>query len=294
MANAGIPLHAPQGLPCPRQVAEVTRVASNQGPAGVKNSRLPRYLLVELFYSPSVFFEIATRVGARSILPAAFSASQQNNGPKALNDCTMLHVAHKWARLPAAALAIDTTLKTGLWSELSPFLLAGGELYGGHTSVNMENAWQFSKLYADQADAQGNPTNEYWRWAKEGWADPKAHRYPRGKGARPLYSWWDGERLGYIEARKRIYAPLYARAVVRTQAFTELKGLLQTESRDIYLRDWDGYDHLAKEQTIAQVAANPLKKMGHAFVLWSLLTDTYEELIAPLPAAPSNPQGQLL
>jgi hypothetical protein len=34
-----------------------------------------------------------------------------------------------------------------------------------------------------------------------------------GRGAKPEYSLWDGERLDYIEARKRIYAPLYARAV---------------------------------------------------------------------------------
>lgn len=206
----------------------------------------------------------------------------------------MLHVCHKFTRVPSEALTIDTTAKKGLWSQLSPFLLEGGELYDGHRSVNMENAWQFAKLYAQHATPEGTPTEAYWAWAKAGWADPKAHRYPMGKGARPLCSWWSGERLGYIEARKRIYAPLYARAVVRTEAYAELKHLLETEERDIYLRDWDGYDHVAKGLTIAEVANNPAKKMGHAFVLWALLTDTYSQLIEGAAAeAPVNAQASL-
>lgn len=206
----------------------------------------------------------------------------------------MLHVTHKWAKVPAGALTLDTTSRSGLWSELSPFLLPGGELYAGHKSVNMENAWQFAKLYAKHADDRGEPTAAYWEWARAGWADAKAHRYPMGKGARPLHSWWDEEKLGYIEARKRIYAPLYSRAVERTEAFGTLQQMLATEERDIYLRDWDGYDHLKLGQSIGQVANNPARKMGHAFVLWAMLTGTYEELIAPVPVPAAAQQGSLL
>jgi hypothetical protein len=200
----------------------------------------------------------------------------------------MLHVTHKWSKVPLGVLTIDTTAKTGLWSQLSPFLLDGGELYDGHKSVNMENAWQFAKLYAQHASADGRPTLAYWSWAQAGWADTKAHRYPMGKGARPLHSWWKGQALGYIEARKQIYAPLYARAVVRTEAFATLRQMLATEERDIYLRDWDGYDHLKQGLSITQVANNPAKKMGHAFVLWALLTHTYDALIAPVSAQPQQ------
>jgi hypothetical protein len=49
-----------------------------------------------------------------------------------------------------------------------------------------------------------------------------------------------------IAVRKRIYARLYARAVERTGAYAKLREMLKTETRDIYLRDWDGYDHLAR------------------------------------------------
>ena len=191
----------------------------------------------------------------------------------------MLHVTHKMSSVPASALVIDTTAKTGLWSELSPFLLPGGPLYGGHQAATMENAWQFAKLYPTHATAEGDPTEEYWRWASAGWADHKAHRYPMGRGARPLCSLWNGERLGYIEARKRIYVPLYARAVVLTEAYSTLQVLHAREKRDIYLRDWDGYDHLSERLPLEQVLNNPDRKMGHAFVLFALLTGQYEQLI---------------
>ena len=39
----------------------------------------------------------------------------------------------------------------------------------------------------------------------------------------PLYSLWDGQKLGYVDARKQIYIPLYSGAVINTPAFTKLK-----------------------------------------------------------------------
>lgn len=198
---------------------------------------------------------------------------------------TFLRVTGKFTKLPAGSTAIDTTAKYGPWAMLSPFLLPGGDLYGGQHAINMENAWQFSKLYARHADPNGEPTTEYWRWAVAGWLDEKAHRYPMGKGARPLCSLWDGEHLGYVEARKRIYAPLYARAVVRTAAFAQLQQIFATKTSEqlsaerftLYLRDYDGYDHVAQERSIRDILNDPTRKMGHAFVLWMLLTG-YDEV----------------
>ena len=83
-------------------------------------------------------------------------------------------------------------------------------------SENMENLWQFAKLYAQHADENGDPTEAYWMWVLRGFADKKAHRYPMGKGAVPLYSYWRGEKLSYIEARKKIYGPLCAKTVMKT------------------------------------------------------------------------------
>jgi hypothetical protein len=73
----------------------------------------------------------------------------------------------------------------------------------------MENAWQYAKVYSCHTNPNsGAPTQEYWKWAREGWNNPSPVRFPMGRGAKPEYSLWDSQRLGYIEARKKIYAPL--------------------------------------------------------------------------------------
>lgn len=113
--------------------------------------------------------------------------------------------------------------------------------------------------------------NDTWAlWAFRGWRKEKADRYPMGKGAVPEYSYWDGERLSYTEARRRIYIPLYARAVKRTEEFEELRRLYR-ELDVLYLWDFDGYDHRAKGLTLLEVMNRPDLKMGHGFVLAMML-----------------------
>ena len=158
------------------------------------------------------------------------------------------------------------------WSRgLSPFFIGPCKLYGGYIAQRMENAWQFCKVYECHADFGENPTEEYWRWARQGWADNWAHRHPMGKGAVPLYSLWNGEYLNYIEARKKIYAPLYARAVKKTMAYHKLKELYETSGRTIYLWDFDGYNNKALGMSLVDVLNCPDKTMGHAFVLARML-----------------------
>lgn len=171
---------------------------------------------------------------------------------------------------------INTTSKSKNWSQkLSPFFLGPVSLYDNHVAQNVENAWQFSKVYEVHTDQNNEPTNEYYDWAKKGWSETFAHRYPMGKGQIPLYSLWKGQKLDYIEARKQIYAPVYAKAVVKTDAFQKLLDLHL--SGDSYvLLDFDGYDYLKENKSLKQVSNDPSKKMGHAFVLAMLLQ--YPEL----------------
>lgn len=91
-----------------------------------------------------------------------------------------------------------------------------------------------------------------------------------GKGAKPSYCWWGGEKLPYLEARKRVYIPPYAKAVVQTEAFAQLLDLYRTEGH-ITLWDFDGYDHLSRGKTLKEVINDPNKTMGHAFILAYLL-----------------------
>jgi hypothetical protein len=188
----------------------------------------------------------------------------------------IVRVATKFEALPADATVVDCTSASGEWRDLSPFLLPGGRLYGEYRAHTMENAWQFAKVYAVHATEHGEPTDAYWAWATAGWTDTRAHRYPMGKGAVPLYSLWRGEHLGYLEARRRIYAPLYARAVVKTPAFARLRRLVGEEGGTLYLRDYDGYDHKKIGMDYAAVFDEPRRKMGHAFVL-AMLLDGWED-----------------
>lgn len=166
---------------------------------------------------------------------------------------------------------IDTTSKskTKWQTDLSPFYLGPVKLYYGHVSQTMENGWQYAKVYPDFVDEYGNPNKEYWRWAKDGWANKRAVRYPIRKGAKPLYSYWRGEKLDYISARAKIYIPLYCRAVLKTKGFKKLLRLHR--EGPLTLWDYDGYDYEALGMTMEEVILNPNKIMGHAFVLAYLI-----------------------
>jgi len=171
---------------------------------------------------------------------------------------------------PASARVVNTTShSTDLGRGLSPFMLGPVELYGGRTAEVFENAWQYAKVYK-QHTFNGEPTEAYWSWAEAGWANPRAVRYPFGRGAKPLYSLWDGRKLGYIEARKEIYIPLYRRLVADTPAFETLRKLAET-GEELWLWDFDGYDYMHLGMTLDEVVNCEERKMGHAFVLAMML-----------------------
>lgn len=183
----------------------------------------------------------------------------------------MIYVVGPGHKTPDDALVINTTSRSDNWSrELSPFFLGPVDLYGDYKARNVENAWQFSKVYEYYTDNQGNPDERYFKWAQDGWNDTRAHRYPMGKDVKPLYSYWNGEKLTYVEARKKIYIPLYSQAVKQTHAFDKLKKMHE-EGQTLYLWDFDGYDHKACNLSFDQVINNPIRKMGHAFVIDMLL-----------------------
>ena len=183
-------------------------------------------------------------------------------------------------------LVVNTTSRSPqTWSrDLSPFYLGPVDLYDSHVSQKMENGWQFSKVYCDHLEEDGRISERYWEWARKGWQSDWAHRYPMGKGTKPLFSLWDGERLDYLSARERIYLPLYVQAVVRTEAFQKLVDL--AEKKNIAIFDFDSYDLNERETTLGEAFRDPSRKFGHGFVLYGLLTgeiDPKGRVIAPKP-----------
>lgn len=160
----------------------------------------------------------------------------------------------------------DVTTHGDSWRPLSPMLLGPVPLYAGLHSKTMENAWQYAKVYPQHESGPGG-RHGYWPWALAGWGNPHGVRYPMGKGARPRYSLWAGDELGYIAARRRIYAPLYAQAVRMHQL--ELFMNLRQAAREtgLVLIDFDVYDHRALGYSWDDVLNDPDRKMGHGFVL---------------------------
>jgi len=163
----------------------------------------------------------------------------------------------------------DVTTHGDRFRPLSPMLLGPVPLYSGMWSKTMENAWQYAKVYPQHL----NPghgwevTTPYWNWARAGWGNPRAVRYPMGKGTRPEFSLWAGDMLGYIDARRRIYIPLYAQAVRMHELalFFYLRNLAL--AGDLVLVDFDAYDHRALGYSWDDVINDEKRKMGHGFVL---------------------------
>lgn len=192
----------------------------------------------------------------------------------------------EFVRIDCTSTNSDDVMSCGL----SPFFLGPVECYDGLISQTFERAWQCAKVYPWMADADGNPDDRYydWRdemWAKRGFSNKIEIRFPAGKEnvRKCLYAWWkvDGEfrKLRYVAARKAIYIPLYARAVVKTEAYRRLVEL-RDAGKNLMLIDFDGYNPYHPHygfgsddavRTYNDVIHCPLLKMGHAFVLAMLL-----------------------
>ena len=166
---------------------------------------------------------------------------------------------------------------------LSPFYLGPVECYEGLRSETCERAWQCAKVYPWMVDAKGDPNADYfaWRdkmWAKKGFESKLDIRFPVGKEniRKCLYCWWkvDGKfrKLGYVAARKEVYMRLYAKAVVKTEAYRRLCAM-RDEGKNLLLVDFDGYNihHPHYNFSYNDAIHCPVLKMGHGFVLAMLL-----------------------
>ena len=175
--------------------------------------------------------------------------------------------------VPDNYIKINTTSKSSeLWArKFSPFLLGPVHIKPLVTLIEsqvFENAWQYSKRYEIQDFI------EWQTWSKIGFSNQNAVRFPMGRGAKPMYSYYNGNQLDYIEARFKIYAPLYEKCVkdYAMDSFNKLKELVN-EGNNITLFDFDGYYHYGKGLSLEDVIYNSRRKMGHSFVLLGLLTD---------------------
>jgi len=173
---------------------------------------------------------------------------------------------------------VNTTSRSDSFGKgLSPFLNGPCGLYlsaPSEIAYNIENLWQYSKVYKDHLFPDGTPNSQWVEWARNGFQLKKAIRYPRGPKAIPEGHWWDGKMLGKTEARKQIYIPVYKEVIKTTEAFKKLCDLYNKEKR-IILWCYDGYKRKLANMSIEDIINNQERSMGHSFVLEMMLLDEF-------------------
>ncbi len=196
-----------------------------------------------------------------------------------------VYIINKKERCPEGCVDVDTTSHSTSWTRgLSPFVLGPCDCsFENCRSWNVENAYQFARVH-DIHDDDGQPNVEWYKWAMAGFANKKANRRPMGfimgKAPKPLYAWYRGEKYGYIEGRKEIYIPLYAKSASKSNAYWHLKAMHEI-GVDIALRDFDGYRIDALNMTLEDVV-NSTATMGHAFVLAMMLNGMIHDYVDEL------------
>jgi hypothetical protein len=186
---------------------------------------------------------------------------------------------------------------------MSPMCLGPVNCYkeGGRmvTAVNVEVAWQYSKVYSHikqdkelidvskrfisrTASGKIYPTDEWFRWRDEAYTNPCfAHTHSQFEanknqvrrgfpgGSVIAFWYWNGRILNYVEARQQIYAKLYSKFVIKTPGFKQLRDVME-KGDDLFIYDRDGYDWLRLGMTPAE-CVRAKHSFGHGMVTAFLL-----------------------
>lgn len=200
-------------------------------------------------------------------------------------------------------------MNTGKWAGLSPYFLKTSEGY------LHENVWQFSKVYPKIPEindkksgwkykavshvVQESPdeilSGDFFEWRKKGFEFANPVRYPAGYHLRHtcIGAYIEGLEIGtkslldYIEARKRIYLPIYSEAARKTTEYKELCRLLKSgvnllileidgphqESNDYYAEKYGIRDLVQNQtvditpETIKILLNDPKHPFGHGYCL---------------------------
>ena len=166
----------------------------------------------------------------------------------------------------------------GFNRDMSPFYMGPVHTSEGLTAHVFEHFWQVSKVFPCHYDKDTDTIKpEYFSWRKK-WFDMEkvidktASRRPHSQlgysdgdclfSVRYVNGTW--ERMGYVEARKKMYIPEYAKLVVKTKSFKWLKKMYD-EGKKIALVDFDGYnfDYNVAKEKLYNTYINKCKK-NHA------------------------------
>ena len=142
--------------------------------------------------------------------------------------------------------------------------------------VRFENFWQSLKVYTFELDADNEITKEYFIRRRKNFSDSKGHRrvFPKKvleqRNAKVEFSYFDGIRYNYINARKKIYCPMYAEMVQKTRYFKSLKERMEN-GENLLIIGFDGFSFDPKTDDVYQHLNDPTKPFGHEAVICCLL-----------------------
>ena len=194
---------------------------------------------------------------------------------------------------------LNVTTRSKSWSRaLSPIIIGPVETYKERgrmlTAINAEVAWQYSKIYShacedgelkalDFQNADGSPNASWFAWRNQAWTNPRFHHrhkafeqnkglvrraFPKGSTVAAWY--WDGRTItDPVQARREIYATIYATAVARLPEFQRLRELFK--SYDLAIYDIDGYDYVALGMSPEDTIRTAEHSWGHGLLLTLML-----------------------
>lgn len=174
--------------------------------------------------------------------------------------------------IPEDSIVIDVTSNSSTFGRgLSPFNVGPVDLYDGYWAYNVENGYQYAKLYSSHLNEKDEPTEAYWEWAKGGWQSRKPVKYPFGVWNECVCHWWKGKKLNRLEAQNEIFIPLYKEAVLKTEEFKLLKEIYENANQEVVLVDYEGFDFRFLDIPLKDVYSHPDYPVGQGFVLIGLL-----------------------
>ncbi len=157
---------------------------------------------------------------------------------------------------------------------------------GLKNALNIENYHQFNKVWPSEVDKDGDPSKEWQKRQKEGYADPEPHRHKfsakemsnerkavNGKNRnQPLYSVHrtiDGKerRFSYVESRY-FYCKAYEALAPKSPQFETLLALKEKGTNLMIC----GYDACPITRPIYDHYCDATHPFGHELVLYCLLT----------------------
>ena len=179
-------------------------------------------------------------------------------------------ISKRWPVIPGFKNINVCSGSQGIFKELSPMRL--GPVAG---SQKMENLWQFSKVLANETDANGEPSQLFFDRRDEGFSSPVGIR--RKADTSPVqFFYFGGKRLNLVEARKQIYCRYYESLVVQTDAYRALEDILNS-GINIQFLGYDGHDYDPEADPngsqLNQFLQDTSRSFGHEFVLAGLLNN---------------------